>query len=135
MSEIILKNIYKNIKNIAIVGSSPKEDRPSNSVAKKLMERGYKIIPINPNYKEILGERAYKDIREVEKNIDIAVFFVNSDKVVQEVKKAIEKKVGNIWLQEDVVSIEAKELAEEFNIPFKMNRCIYKELKKIEEEL
>lgn len=134
MSEIILKNIYKNIKNIAVIGISPKEDRPSNKVSLELQKRAYKIIPINPNYEEVLGEKAYKDIADTKEKIDIAVLFVNSDRALEEVKKAIDKKVSYIWLQEGVISEEAKKLSEEVGIPFMMDRCIYKTLKKIEEE-
>lgn len=132
--EIILKNIYKEIKTIAVLGSSPKEDRPSYKVSKELQKRGYKIIPINPNYNEILGEKVYKDLDEVEEKIDLALYFVSSDKVLPLIKNAIEKKVSYIWLQEGVISVEGRELSEENNIAFMMNRCIYKELKKIEEE-
>ena len=134
MSEIILRDIYKNIKNIAVIGISPKEDRPSNKVSLKLQKRAYKIIPINPNYEEVLGEKAYKDIADTNEKIDIAVLFVNSDRALEEVKKAIDKKVSYIWLQEGVISEEAKRLSEEVGIPFMMDRCIYKTLKKIEEE-
>ncbi|MBP6467328.1 MAG: CoA-binding protein [Fusobacteriaceae bacterium] len=134
MSEIILKNIYKNIKNIAVIGISPKEDRPSNKVSLELQKRAYKIIPINPNYEEVLGEKAYKDIADTNEKIDIAVLFVNSNRALEEVKKTIDKKVSYIWLQEGVISEEAKRLAEEVGIPFMMDRCIYKTLKKIEEE-
>lgn len=132
--EIILKNIYKEIKTIAVLGSSPKEDRPSYKVAKELQKRGYKIIPINPNYDEIMGERAYKSLKEVEEKIDLALYFVSSDKVFPLIEDAIEKRVSYIWLQEGVISVDGKELSEENNIDFMMNRCIYKELKKIEEE-
>lgn len=134
MSEIILKNIYKNIKNIAVIGISPKEDRPSNKVSLELQKRAYKIIPINPNYEEVLGEKAYKDIADTNEKIDIAVLFVNSNRALEEVKKTIDKKVSYIWLQEGVISEEAKRLSEEVGIPFMMDRCIYKTLKKIEEE-
>lgn len=134
MSEIILRDIYKNIKNIAVIGISPKEDRPSNKVSLELQKRAYKIIPINPNYEEVLGEKAYKDIADTNEKIDIAVLFVNSNRALEEVKKAIDKKVSYIWLQEGVISEEAKRLAEEVGIPFMMDRCIYKTLKKIEEE-
>lgn len=134
MSEIILKDIYKNIKNIAIIGISPKEDRPSYKVAYELQKREYRIIPINPNYEVVLGEKVYKEIGMVEGKIDIAVFFVNSNRVLEEIKKAIAKGVSYIWLQEGVVSEEGKELAEKAGIPFMMDRCIYKTLKKIEEE-
>ena len=134
MPEIILRDIYKNIKNIAVIGISPKEDRPSNKVSLELQKRAYKIIPINPNYEEVLGEKAYKDIADTNEKIDIAVLFVNSDRALEEVKKAIDKKVSYIWLQEGVISEEAKRLSEEVGIPFMMDRCIYKTLKKIEEE-
>ncbi len=129
-----LRNIYKNIKNIAVIGISHKEDRPSNKVSLELQKRAYKIIPINPNYEEVLGEKAYKDIADTNEKIDIAVLFVNSDRALEEVKKAIDKKVSYIWLQEGVISEEAKKLSEEVGIPFMMDRCIYKTLKKIEEE-
>lgn len=132
--EIVLKDIYKNIKTIAVLGSSPKEDRASYTVSKELQKRSYKIIPINPNYPEILGEKTYKSIEEVEEFIDLALFFVNSDKVFELVKKAIEKNIKYIWLQEGVISVDALEYCEEKNIPFMMNRCIYKEMKKIEDE-
>lgn len=134
MSEIILRDIYKNIKNIAVIGISPKEDRPSNKVSLELQKRAYKIIPINPNYEEVLGEKAYKDIADTNEKIDIAVLFVNSNRALEEVKKTIDKKVSYIWLQEGVISEEAKRLSEEVGIPFMMDRCIYKTLKKIEEE-
>ena len=134
MSEIILRDIYKNIKNIAVIGISPKEDRPSNKVSLELQKRAYKIIPINPNYEEVLGEKAYKDIADTNEKIDIAVLFVNSDRALEEVKKTIDKKVSYIWLQEGVISEEKKRLSEEVGIPFMMDRCIYKTLKKIEEE-
>ena len=134
MSEIILRDIYKNIKNIAVIGISPKEDRPSNKVSLELQKRAYKIIPINPNYEEVLGEKAYKDIADTNEKIDIVVLFVNSNRALEEVKKAIDKKVSYIWLQEGVISEEAKRLSEEVGIPFMMDRCIYKTLKKIEEE-
>jgi len=133
--EIILKDIYKDIKTIAILGSSPKEDRPVYHISKSLQKRGYKIIPINPNYEEILGEKVYKNIVDVPEKIDLALFFVGSERALELIKKAIEKRVKYIWLQEGVISVEGKELAEENQIPFMMNRCIYKELKKIENEM
>ena len=134
MAEIILKDIYKNIKNIVVVGISPKEDRPSFKVSTELKKRGYRIIPVNPNYEEIIGEKTYKDINDIDEKIDIVVFFVNSNRVLEEIKKAINKKVDYLWLQEGVVSEEGKELAESAGISFMMDRCIYKELKKIEKE-
>ena len=133
--EIILKNIYKEIKTIAVFGSSPKEDRPVYSISKSLQKRGYKIIPINPNYEEILGEKVYKRIEDVTEQIDLALFFVSSERALELIKNSVEKKVKYIWLQEGVISVEGKEFAENHGIPFMMNRCIYKELKKIENEM
>lgn len=133
--EIILKDIYKDIKTIAILGSSPKEDRPVYNISKSLQKRGYKIIPINPNYEEILGEKVYKNIVDVPEKIDLSLFFVSSERALELIKKSIEKHVKYIWLQEGVISVEGKELAEENQISFMMNRCIYKELKKIENEM
>lgn len=133
--EIILKDIYKEIKTIAVFGSSPKEDRPVYSISKALQKRGYKLFPINPNYEMILGEPVFKDIRDIEASIDLALFFVNSEKAYDLIKKSVEKGVKYIWLQEGVISVVGEEYAENNGVPFMMNKCIYKELKKIEEDM
>lgn len=133
--EIILKNIYKDIKTIAVFGSSPKEDRPVYTISKALQNRGYKLFPINPNYNEILGEPVYKDIMDIEEEIDLALFFVNSEKAYNLIKKSVEKGVKYIWLQEGVISVIGKEYSEDNGVPFIMNKCIYKELKKIDGDM
>lgn len=134
MQNLELRNIYQNIKNIAIIGISADEGKISNSIGKKLKDRLYKIIPINPNYNEVLGEKAYKSITEVKEEIDLALFFINSDKVFPFIKEAIAKNVGNIWLQEGIISETGEKEANMAKIPFMMDKCIYKELKKIENE-
>ncbi|MDN5304952.1 MAG: uncharacterized protein PWP46_1838 [Fusobacteriaceae bacterium] len=119
--------IFKNAKTLAIIGLSPNEARTSYQVAAKLKGFGYEIIPIYPKAERILDEKVYKSILDVEKDIDVAIFFINSKMVYPLVKEAVEKNVKTIWLQEGVISEEAKKLALHNNINFVMDRCFYKE--------
>ena len=78
MGEIVLKDIYKKIKKIAVIGSSPKENRPVYKVSVELIKRNYEIYPINPNYEVILERKVYKDIRDIEDKVYTRDIF-NSD--------------------------------------------------------
>ncbi len=135
MGEIVLKDIYKKIKKIAVIGSSPKENRPVYKVSVELIKRNYEIYPINPNYEVILEKKVYKDIRDIEDDVDMAVFFINSNAVLKEIEKALEKNVKYIWLQEGIVSEEGRKMVEMNNAFFMEDKCIYKELLKIENSL
>ncbi|TDT72294.1 hypothetical protein EV215_0082 [Hypnocyclicus thermotrophus] len=119
--------IFESSKVLAIVGLSPNEARTSYQVAAKLKGFGYEIIPVYPKAEIILGEKVYKSILDIEKEIDTAIFFINSKLVYPLVKEAIEKKVKTIWLQEGVISKESKKMAFHNNINFVMDRCFYKE--------
>ena len=80
-------------------------------------------------------ERSIKDIRDIEDDVDMAVFFINSSLVLKEIEKALEKNVKYIWLQEGIVSEEGRKMVEMNNAFFMEDKCIYKELLKIENSL
>jgi predicted CoA-binding protein len=121
--------IIKNCKRIAVVGASPKADRPSYRVMKYLLEKGYEAIPIRPGVKEILGQRCYPTMQEVPGVIDLALIFRRSEDVPPIVEEAIAKGAKAIWMQEGIVSLEAFQQARERGLRAVMDRCIYKESK------
>lgn len=126
---MLISDILKNSKTIAIVGLSDKPDRPSFEVASYLQSKGYRIIPVNPNGTEVLGEKAYPNISSIPKEIqiDIVDIFRKSEDVLPHVKEAIERGgVKLIWMQEGIVNIEAERLARTAKIAVVMNACMMK---------
>ncbi len=92
-----------------------------------MQTQGYRIIPVNPQVSEVLGERAYASLREVPEKIDIVNIFRRAEFVGEIVDEAIRLKVPAIWMQEDVVDEEAAERARSAGIFVVMDRCILKE--------
>ncbi len=95
-----IKEIFKTVKIIAIVGLSPKEDKASNMVAKYIQNQGYKIIPIYPKEQMILGEKVYRSLADVNQRVDMVVMFRKAefaDEVVDTIRKRDDIKV--LWLQ------------------------------------
>lgn len=112
--------------NLAVVGLSPNEDRVSNKVAKKLMKKGFNLIPIYPKEDEILGKKVYRKLEDVEEKIDVVIIFLRPELLFDVVKSAVELGIDKVWLQEKVISPEAYEYAAQHNIKFVMNRCYWK---------
>jgi len=126
-SDDVLKRIY-GFKNIAVVGMSPNEGKPSNYVPKYLIEKGYNIIPVNPIYGEILGNKSYPRVSEVPHQVDIVDIFRKSEDVLPVVQDAILKDgIKVIWMQLGIYNKEAQEIAEKKDINVIYNRCILKE--------
>jgi predicted CoA-binding protein len=120
---------WKDIKTIAIVGLSDNPERPSYRVAEYLLKKGFNILPINPTIDSVLGIKAYKSIKEIPQEIviDIVDIFRRSEEVETIVKDIIEsKRHVIIWMQEGVVSPEAKKIAESKNMEVIMDMCIMK---------
>lgn len=118
------KDILNKYRSIAVVGLSPREDRPSNRVAKYMHQAGYKIIPINPGQSKILGLHCYPNLHTVKEPIEIVNIFRRSDQVLPIVQEAIEIGAKVIWMQERIVNTEAAALAEKAGLIVVMNRCI-----------
>jgi uncharacterized protein len=112
---------------IAIVGLSPDMVKPSNVVGSYLVKAGYRIIPVNPLYEEIMGFKSYKSLTEIPDKVDIVDIFMRPDKVLPIVEEAVRLKPKAIWLQLGIVNEEARVLAGRHGIPFIQNLCIKQE--------
>lgn len=114
-------------RNIAVVGLTDSPIRPSFGVSGYMQSQGYRIIPVNPNIAESLGEKAYATLLDVPEKIDIVNIFRRSDAVPEIVDQAIQLKVPAIWMQEGVVHEAAAAKAREAGIFVVMDKCILKE--------
>jgi len=122
-----ITELLKSAKNIAVVGLSSSPMRPSYGVAAYLQTQGYKIIPVNPEIKGALGEKAYASLAESPEKIDIVNIFRRSEFVADVVDAAIKLKPSAIWMQEGVRNDAAAEKARKAGIFIVQDRCILKE--------
>ena len=122
-----ITELLKNAKNIAVVGLSSSPLRPSYGVSAYLQSHGYKIIPVNPEIKGALGEKAYPSLSEVQEKIDIVDIFRRSEFVPGVVDEAIRLKPAAIWMQEGVMHDAAAEKARRAGIFVVQDRCLLKE--------
>lgn len=127
MSNDPIADLLRNSKTIAVVGLSDNPMKPSFGVSQYMQSRGYKIIPVNPQIEEALGEKSYASLLDVPEKIDIVDVFRRPDAVPEIVDQAIQLKVPAIWLQETVVHEEAAEKARKAGIFVVMDKCILKE--------
>ena len=118
------KELLEKARTIAVVGISDSPEKPSNIVARYLKDAGYTIIPVNPNYNEVLGLRCYKTLSDVEGHIDIVDIFMRSENLMPVVEEAVMIRPVCIWLQLGIRNDYAKRLAEQNNIKFVMDYCI-----------
>ncbi|VFJ13072.1 CoA-binding protein [Candidatus Nitrosocosmicus franklandus] len=122
-----LKEIYK-LKNIAVVGMSPTEGKPANYVPKYLIEKGYKVIPVNPVYDSVLGLKSYPKVSEIPDPVDIVDIFRKSEDIPPIAKDAVKKKgIKVFWMQLGIYNSEAKEIAERNGMEVVYNRCMLRE--------
>lgn len=112
---------------IAVVGLSGDEMRPSHGVAHYMQRAGYRIIPVNPNETEVLGEKAYARLEDVPEKIDIVDIFRRSIYVRAVVDSAIRIGARAIWMQEGVVDEESAQIARAAGLEVVMDRCILKD--------
>lgn len=119
--------LLKRSKTIAVVGLSNNPLRPSHGVSAYMQSHGYRIIPVNPEIKGALGEKAVPTLSQVDEKIDIVDVFRRPEFVPEVVDEAIRLKVSAIWMQEGVIHKEAAEKARKAGILVVMDRCILKE--------
>ena len=127
-----LRRILSSAKNIAVVGLSPDESKPSNEVAKFLIERGFNVFPVYPKFDEILGRKIYRNLTQIDENIDIAVMFRKGEFASELVKDAVKKGVKTLWLQLGIANDEAGAVARENGINFVQDKCIKIELQRLD---
>lgn len=127
----IEEEILNSRRVVAIVGLSPKPDRPSYRVASYLKEQGYRIIPVNPRAREILGEVCYPDLSSIPEAIDVVDVFRRSKEVLVVVEEAIKIRAKALWMQEGMINEEAAARAREAGLLVVMDKCMFKEHHKL----
>jgi predicted CoA-binding protein len=126
-----IDDILRTSRTIAVVGLSNKRFRPSYGVAEYMKRAGYRIIPVNPGQREILGETCYPDLDSVPGPVDIVDIFRRSEYVPDVVEAAIRKGAKAIWMQEGVIHEEAARRAEAAGIAVVMDRCLLKDHRRL----
>lgn len=119
-----LRRILKENRVIAVVGLSADWFRPSYFAAKYLQEHGYRVIPVNPKYPEILGEKCYKALREIPQKVDVVDVFRKTADVMPVAEDAIAIGAKVLWQQIGVTNVAAAEKAEAAGLDAVMDRCL-----------
>ncbi len=133
MEDSGIREILQGARVIAVVGLSPREDRPSYRVASYLKGCGYRIIPVNPAVQEVLGEKAYGSLGEIPDSIhvDVVDVFRRAEDTPAIAEEAVARGAQVLWLQEGIVSKEAEEIASRSGLRVVMDRCMLKEHKRL----
>lgn len=126
-----LEDILASSHIIAVVGLSPKAERPSYRVASYLKEQGYKIIPVNPSTQEWLGETSYPSLKAIPERVDVVDIFRPAQDVPAIVEEAIQIGARTVWMQEGIVHQEAAGRARQAGLKVVMDRCMMKEHRRL----
>jgi predicted CoA-binding protein len=123
-----LRSLLGQARVVAVVGISSKPWRPSHEVASYLQEHGYRIVPVNPNEEEVLGERAYASLLDIPKEIhvDVVDVFRRAERTPEVARDAVAIGARVLWLQEGIVSDEAARIAADGGLEVIMGVCIMK---------
>jgi predicted CoA-binding protein len=119
-----LRRILNEYKRVAVVGLSADWSRPSNFAAKYMLDHGFEMIPVNPRYDEILGQKCYPDLKSIPGPVDIVDLFQRAERVPLFVDDAIEIGAKVLWMQLGIINQEAADKAENAGLEVVMNRCI-----------
>lgn len=121
-----IAKLLKEVTSIAIVGLSPKENRPSNMVGRYLLKAGYTIFPVNPGQSEILGQSCYGDLQSIPHPVDIVDIFRRSEDVLPVVQQIVTLTPlpRAVWMQQGIINEDAASLAKSKGIFVVMDRCI-----------
>lgn len=126
-----IRNLLQTAKTIAVVGLSDSPLRPSYGVSAYMQAQGYRIVPVNPGYDFVLGEKSYPSLLDVPEKVDIVNIFRRPEFVPPIVDQAIQIQAPAIWMQESIVHEQAAEAARKQGIFVVMDRCILQEHRKI----
>src|SRR5690349_9197786 len=119
-----LRRILADARVLAVVGLSAEWHRPSYFAAKYMQEHGYRIVPVNPRYETILGERCWPSLSAIPERIDLVDVFRKTEDVLPIAREAIAIGAKCLWQQIGVVNAEADRLAVEAGLDSVMNRCV-----------
>ena len=133
-SKLFIDEILKEVKTVAIVGASARQERDSFKVMRSLLDNGYEVFPVNPNEEGslILGQFCYKDLGSIQKKIDMVDVFRAEDAIMGITKESIQIKAKVLWTQLGIVNEEASKLAKKAGLKVVMNRCPKIELDKLD---
>ena len=120
-------DILRTYRTIVVVGASSNPQKPSNWVSDYMMEQGYDVIPVNPDETEVFGRTCYPDLKSVPGPVEFVNVFRRPQYCPDVVREAIAVGAKAVWLQQGIVSEEARRLAEEAGITFVQNRCVLAE--------
>lgn len=119
-----LRRILTDYKRVAIVGLSDDWSRPSNFAAKYLLDHGFEVIPVNPKYDQILGQKCYADLKDIPTPVDVVDLFQRVERVPPFVDQAIEIGAKVVWMQLGIVHEEAAQKARDAGLEVVMDRCM-----------
>lgn len=122
-----IPELLRKSRVIAVVGLSNKRARPSYSVSEYMQNQGYRIIPVNPNESEVLGEKSYARLEDIPEHVDIVDIFRRSELVAPVVESAIRIGANAVWMQEGVVDLASAKKAKASGLAVVVDRCILKE--------
>ena len=112
---------------MAIVGASPNPERPSYRVANYLKDKGYRVIPVNPNAQEVVGEISYPDLASIPEKVEVVDIFRRSEDIMPIVEEAIKIEAKVVWMQEGIINEEAAVKARDAGLLVVMDKCMLKE--------
>jgi len=119
-----LRRILRDARVLAVVGLSAEWHRPSYFAAKYMQEHGYRIVPVNPRYETILGERCWPSLASIPERVDLVDVFRKTEDVLPIAREAIAIGAKCLWQQIGVVNAEADRLATDAGLDSVMNRCV-----------
>ena len=124
-----LRALLREVRSIAVVGLSPRTDRPSHAVASALQHAGYRILPVRPGVSEILGEKAYPCLADLPEKPDLVEVFRSGAEVGPIVDTCIALGLKRLWLQDGVINAEAAARAVAAGLTVVMDRCVWRDHK------
>jgi uncharacterized protein len=131
-SDAELASILGSARTIAVVGLSSKPSRPSHEVAAYLQGKGYRIVPVNPNETEVLGERAFASLLDVDVPVDAVDVFRRAEHTPEIAHQAVQVGAKVLWLQEGIVNEEAYRIATEGGLEVVMGACMMRTRERLE---
>ena len=121
------RDILQGHRTIVVVGASSLPEKPSHWVSQYMLDQGYRVIPVNPDEEEVFGVPCYPDLASVPEPVEFVNVFRRPQFCADVVREAIAVGAKAVWLQQGIVSDEARRLAEEAGITFVQNRCVLQE--------
>ena len=126
-----LENIIRSYRTIAVIGLSPVPENPGYGITTYLKSVGFKMVLVSPHSDEILGVTVYPALKDIPFPVDIVQVFQSGDSIAQTAREAVDIGAKVLWLQEGIVSSEAKEICTEAGMDVVMDRCILKEYRRL----